>query len=316
MKEVYQDRIEKYLLNRMSYEERLTFESDLEKNEVLRTQFEFTKTVQIALMLENIEKDVHEWDKEYKKRKIAENTSQVEGGGATGSGYDYYVSRDNQTKCPICQSKINSIYWISGIAATVILGIFLFKSVEFYNAGSSLSNNAVFDSKPQGSIIDGESGLNYDIDKLLAMGDFKSALSQIEKAENEISSQLSFLEREKESICMNKGSKTEPKNRNRNGKETLDSGNLRSVIAQKERELEVKRKSKNSNVDNAELDAIFVKQKQLKDEQKELSWLKVHVLIRLNRLEEAVLLLDEMRHAEGDYKYQADSLYRLLMRKR
>ena len=99
MKEVYQDRIEKYLLNRMSYEERLTFESDLEKNEVLRTQFEFTKTVQIALMLENIEKDVHEWDKEYKKRKIAENTSQVEGGGATGSGYDYYVSRDNQTKC-------------------------------------------------------------------------------------------------------------------------------------------------------------------------------------------------------------------------
>ena len=91
---------------------------------------------------------------------------------------------------------------------------------------------------------------------------------------------------------------------------------MRSVIAQKERELEVKRKSKNSNVDNAELDAIFVKQKQLKDEQKELSWLKVHVLIKLNRLEEAVLLLDEMRHAEGDYKYQADSLYRLLMRKR
>ena len=47
----------------------------------------------------------------------------------------------------------------------------------------------------------------------------------------------------------------------------------------------------------------------IKDKQDELKWLKVHALIGLHHQEEALLLLDELRSAEGAYQLPADSLY-------
>lgn len=46
----------------------------------------------------------------------------------------------------------------------------------------------------------------------------------------------------------------------------------------------------------------------------ELSLLKVYALIGIDRREEALLLLDELRNKESDYKGQADSLYQILTR--
>ena len=45
-----------------------------------------------------------------------------------------------------------------------------------------------------------------------------------------------------------------------------------------------------------------------------LCLLKVYALIGLGRREEALLLLDELRNKESDYKEQADSLYQILTR--
>lgn len=62
----------------------------------------------------------------------------------------------------------------------------------------------------------------------------------------------------------------------------------------------------------AEQDRLAYKQEELMMKQEELSWLKVQALLGLNRKEEAIALLDKIRHSESEYKEQADSLYNVL----
>lgn len=57
---------------------------------------------------------------------------------------------------------------------------------------------------------------------------------------------------------------------------------------------------------------IAYKQEELMLKQEELSWLIVQALLGLNRKEEAIALLDKIRHSESEYKEQADSLYNVL----
>lgn len=49
MKKEYQDRIDDYLLDRMTEEERRAFENDIENNKELREQMKFTEMVQGTL---------------------------------------------------------------------------------------------------------------------------------------------------------------------------------------------------------------------------------------------------------------------------
>ena len=49
MKKAYQDRIDDYLLDRMTKEERHTFEKEIENNDELQEQLEFTEKVQRAM---------------------------------------------------------------------------------------------------------------------------------------------------------------------------------------------------------------------------------------------------------------------------
>lgn len=44
----------------------------------------------------------------------------------------------------------------------------------------------------------------------------------------------------------------------------------------------------------------------------ELSWMKVYALLGADRRDDALQLLDELRHTEGDYKEKADSLYLII----
>ena len=50
MKKSYQDKIDDYLLDRMTEEERRAFENDIENDMELREQIKFTEMVQKALM--------------------------------------------------------------------------------------------------------------------------------------------------------------------------------------------------------------------------------------------------------------------------
>ena len=49
MRKAYQDRIDDYLLDRMSKEERHAFEKEIENNDGLQGQLEFTEMVQRAM---------------------------------------------------------------------------------------------------------------------------------------------------------------------------------------------------------------------------------------------------------------------------
>jgi len=53
MKKIYQDRIDDYLLDRMTEEERRAFVNDIENNMELREQMKFTEMVQRALKNKN-----------------------------------------------------------------------------------------------------------------------------------------------------------------------------------------------------------------------------------------------------------------------
>ena len=69
---------------------------------------------------------------------------------------------------------------------------------------------------------------------------------------------------------------------------------------------------KDQTIDKEELEYEMVL---IKERQDELRWLKVMALIGLNRQEEVLSLLDELRNAECDYKQQADSLYNQINQK-
>lgn len=49
MRKAYQDRIDDYLLDRMTKEERHAFEKDIENNDELQEQLDFTENVQRAM---------------------------------------------------------------------------------------------------------------------------------------------------------------------------------------------------------------------------------------------------------------------------
>lgn len=113
MKEEYEDRIDAYLMGTMTEEERCQFESDMEKDDELKKQFEFTRDVQAALK-SRTEKliAIEEWTK--KKEKVV--------------------------------AIRKRIYWASGIAAVFIVGFFLFNKKYF-------NEDVAYSPRPQGAPV-------------------------------------------------------------------------------------------------------------------------------------------------------------------
>lgn len=104
-----QDRIDNYLLNRMSGEERQAFERDMEQDKELREQVEFTKDIQTALKSRN-EKlaRMQEWQEE-----MDEEAKRAYGYRATGSDCHYSPkpAMESQTDS-ISSSRKNGISFI------------------------------------------------------------------------------------------------------------------------------------------------------------------------------------------------------------
>ena len=50
----------------------------------------------------------------------------------------------------------------------------------------------------------------------------------------------------------------------------------------------------------------------IQEKAEELSWMKVYALLGDDRRDDALQLLDELRHTEGEYKEKADSLYLII----
>ena len=130
MKIEFQDRIDEYLLDRMSDEERKSFESDAAEDAELKEQLQFTETVQQATKSRNeklaameVWKDDYVWEDE---RVAAASAAEYR---PTGSGYNYCPAPTMEESRSMPRSSGRRIfYWISGLAAVFVVGFFLIQN--------------------------------------------------------------------------------------------------------------------------------------------------------------------------------------------
>jgi len=223
MKKEYQDRIDEYLMNRMSAEDRLIFMKEVDSDHELQEQLTFTKNVQQVLKSRN-EKlaKMEQWEK-------SEQVAAVK-------------PRNKQRR---------NLYWISGIAAVLIAGFFL----NHYRMTED-EHSAIY-SETENMAVRG--GSSYpDIRLLLKQKNHEEALSLIQET-------LSSIREDSVRFCQDTS----------------------LSVDEKERKIQL-----------------------VKGQQEEINWLKVSALLGLQRKDEALALLNEMRKGKGLYQMSADSLYR------
>lgn len=136
-----QDRVDDYLLNRMSDEERVAFEQEMANDAELQERVMFMRSMLHALKSRNEKLSaMKEWEDDY----VWENESQVEKG-----------------------NKRKWLYWASSIAAVFVAGLFIF---QFQFLGDSNLD-------PNGWVR----GTSYPIiDTLIVQEKYQEALVQIE----------------------------------------------------------------------------------------------------------------------------------------
>lgn len=170
----YQDIIDRYLLHEMTNEERLAFEKELNSNDELKEQFEFTKNVQQVIKSRNEKlaamrewQDDYTWQDEHNEDEAASN--------ATSDSSRAIFSNNKESKR---SSMRRTIYWISGIAALFIAGVLFFHHNNT-SAPSSPTSPSVKDAAPRGEF---RSGGNFaDIQLLLNQKNYNEALSLTEQ---------------------------------------------------------------------------------------------------------------------------------------
>lgn len=178
MKIEFQDRIDDYLLDRMSDEERKSFESDVAEDAELKEQLQFTETVQQATMSRN-EKlaAMEEWKDDYvweNERVAAASTAEYR---PTGSGYNYCPAPTMEESRSMPRSSGRRIfYWISGIAAVFVVGFFLIQNL--YVANSPVE----YMPSPRMNDMTIRAGSDYsEIELLLSQKKYEDALDLIEE---------------------------------------------------------------------------------------------------------------------------------------
>lgn len=178
MKIEIQDRIDDYLLDRMSDEERNSFESDAAENAELKEQLQFTETVQQATKSRNEKlaamkewKDDYVWEDE---REVAASVAECR---PTGSGYNYCPAPSTyKTRSMPRSSGRKFLYWISGIAAVFVVGFFLIQNLYV--------TNSPYEYKPSSRMNDmtlRAGSDNSEIELLLSQKKYGDALDLIEE---------------------------------------------------------------------------------------------------------------------------------------
>ena len=178
MKIDYQDRIDDYLLDRMSAEERKRFESDAIANAELKEQLQFTESVQQATRSRN-EKlaAMEEWRDDYvweDERAAAASAAEYR---PTGSGYNYCpVPTMEESRSMSRSSGRRIFYWISGIAAVFVVGFFLIQNLFVADSPSEYMPSPKMNDMTLRAGSD-----NSEIELLLNQKKYKDALDIIEK---------------------------------------------------------------------------------------------------------------------------------------
>lgn len=202
MKIDYQDRIDDYLLDRMSDEERVRFEAETANDAELKEQLEYTQNVR-QIIKSRYEKLalMKEWENDYLWQKVAA-TSDAEY-RPTGSGYQCCSAPSmDESRSKFHTSRRRVFYWISGIAAMAIIGVFFFNTLNTYNNRTSddIQDPIPYNGVPSiqyGNVAFRGGGDYQMIEKNLAEGDFETTLAQITMEEEDLNKQIDILEQKK-----------------------------------------------------------------------------------------------------------------------
>lgn len=200
MKIEFQDRIDEYLLDRMSDEGRNSFESDVAEDAELKEQLQFTETVKQATKSRNEKlaamaewKDDYMWEED---RVVAASDAEYR---ATGSGYNYCPAPTMESRRVATSSPFKKmLYWVSGIAAVFIVGVFVFNLYRPSSPEIAMETASRPTEAPgkNGNVSFRGRSQNMDIESQLAMGDYSKALARLEKDEADIRTDLMLIERE------------------------------------------------------------------------------------------------------------------------
>lgn len=219
--EEYQDRIDDYILDRMSDEERATFEKEMAADAELQERVAFMQNMIKALKSRNEKMAaMKEWENDYvwqDERQVAAN-----------------------------ENKRKWLYWVSGIAAVFVAGLFIIRTPS--------------DIDPNGMLRGGAS-YAY-IDTLIMQEKYQEALDRIN---------------EETLTCRN------------DSVETVQD----SLMSEEAMEYEM----------------LLIK-----DKQDDLKWQTIMAFLGMDRKDEALMLLDELRSEEGKYQKDAKALYKLVKR--
>lgn len=267
----YQDDIDRYLLGRMSDEERTLFEAKCANNPEMKEQLEHTQNVKAVIsernkMLERIQR----WDEEYDEEKKAAS-----------------------------HKKRAAIYWSSGIAAAFVVGYFLFPAAnnpELERMGKVVSMNT--DNQEVYPIVNPNDSIEVGNkhEKLLAKNE--------PKERNEEKNTNKMREEQALSFAKDKDFASGQETKESLEKELERVDDEIRVVTEKQSQLIQKLKS--GEISRSVYDSRMYMLKFQKDE---LNWQKSHVLIKLNRRNEAIALLNEIRNEDGMFRSKADSLY-------
>lgn len=168
MKQEYQDEIDSYLLSKMTNEERSAFEAQLKQDPELKEQFHFTKSVKHAISSRNEKiKLIEDWEMQYLKRK------------------------ESATKKFPKILSLKNVYWVSGIAAVLIVGFFVCTNNVFIEESNGIisQNNIVVRSDSNYDSIITELN-NKEYSKALATIDYEEKNLKIDEMEVSKSSQI------------------------------------------------------------------------------------------------------------------------------
>lgn len=150
MKIDYQDRTDEYLLHRMSDEESMVFENEVNSNKELQEQLSFTKDVQQVLKSRN--------EKLAKMKKWQ----------------DDYEWEEEHTIIPHISSR-RTLCWVSGIAAMFVYGFFLIQNLHM-----TKDDLFVYPAKTEKDVARG--GTDYSIiETLLSQKKYEEALTLIDE---------------------------------------------------------------------------------------------------------------------------------------
>lgn len=170
----FQDKIDNYLLNRMSIEERHEFEQELEANAELKEQLEFSRLVQAAIKDRGDKlSQIAKWEQEEPEQLTKLDDEQ------------------SNTVVPV-KSWRKYLYWSSGIAAVFVVGFFIFSTMK-YSSNDGGSFGSPSDGDSYGNVYRGGSANNSKIMEMLEKGDYHDALALIENEEAEVLHELDLL---------------------------------------------------------------------------------------------------------------------------